>query len=728
MESIKNNSLDKEQVLKDLKSISDGLPDSEEKLGLQESLNKCGTQIKGRKTNLIFLGNKNSGKTASLNSTFNMMVNRSKTKLVDIFPTSDSENTYFITIVEASENGSLYTELHMNGKLGKTTKHNTYKDLQDYLFDLNEEGSNFLDIIQEKELKETEKNVEIQEIILIVRTPDFLPKFLEYRLIDTPGLVSEVFRDRFKNFLINDNSLHLFMYVTDLMQGCKIELGFQKIFQELFKIGNSFMFILLTKIDELEKTISKYNLNTQTGKANLNKRQDFLNSFFKKIEKDYLNANSTNFVSEICFIDNEGVSKGNEKCEKRFLELLEKIDLVKTDYGKALHEAQLKRNLFELIRIYDDKISTEYIFDEKEKEEFRERIKDTKQEFVTELYCFCNTFPQTFENFQIEYSQVFEEMKNSFAKCDKEELNEKTYYKRQNYIEEQCKLNNPKFQMLVCSKVNEIQIKHYNKFFSNLSPKIQKKLKDLSITLGFELDNFSGVDFIFIFALTGGVGLGICAFLAGAAVRAGAAAALEASFVESIVIGGSFGSSLGFSLSAGSIGTSLTGASTTLGSSLSLSAIDGSLLLSGSSGASSAAAGAGGLACIPVWGWIAAAAVLTTAGIVYHFKDSLGCWKKDGTYDDIIHILFNSLIKHKEECIKKVQSGFFDALDKLYERIEKYKEEVEPRLRETIRKFKPIEITVNKEKLPDLIDKNIELVSDYPHVENVVKEIRASLK
>jgi len=69
-------------------------------VNLNKSLDEISANLESKNTNLVFLGDRNAGKTTMINSIIATVTNNYKN---DILPASKSENTYYPTVIQNSK-------------------------------------------------------------------------------------------------------------------------------------------------------------------------------------------------------------------------------------------------------------------------------------------------------------------------------------------------------------------------------------------------------------------------------------------------------------------------------------------------------------------------------------------------------------------------------------------------------------------------------------------------
>jgi len=285
--NLDDNNNDTSKVDKDVfqclfKEINDHLENSKNNINIEKinefknSIEKIKSETIDKKTNLVLVGDFNSGKTTCCNSLIASLVdNQFKpwSTYDDFLVSANTENTYFITVVESSDSNKFSLEHYVDNKLIKniTVRADDVEEIKTYLIDLDNKSTEKLKEIAEIEAKRIEDpnfKGKVPMTIVKVKIPGFSEKF---RIIDIPGMTSSTLRDRFFNFLEEKCLVNIFLIIRSLVHTKVSDPDFVITTNNICSTyPNSLSLLILTKVDELIK---------EKKDRNLKKYQDNLKEF-----------------------------------------------------------------------------------------------------------------------------------------------------------------------------------------------------------------------------------------------------------------------------------------------------------------------------------------------------------------------------------------------------------------------------------------------------------------
>jgi len=268
----------------------------------KKSIEKIEIDTNDTKTNLVLVGDFNSGKTTCCNSLIASLINENDNNpwkdYDDLLPSSESENTYFITVIESSDSGNFELDHYEDDKLIKnisstgttettegseTTKVNLGK-IRDYLEALDKNSTVILKEKNDIELKRSEDpnfKGRCPMNVVKVRIPFFSEKF---RILDIPGMTNSSLRDEFMNYLQKNCLVSIFLVVRSLVHVKVTDVDFLKTTNKIVEeYPNSLSLLILTKVDSIKekkpKDLEKFQGNLKSFLSYFEEKSKLLNNF-----------------------------------------------------------------------------------------------------------------------------------------------------------------------------------------------------------------------------------------------------------------------------------------------------------------------------------------------------------------------------------------------------------------------------------------------------------------
>jgi len=449
----------------------------------KNSVEKIHNETNDEKTNLVLVGDFNSGKTTCCNALIASLLNdqfKPWTKFDDFLPSSRTENTYFITVVESSDTNKFYLEHYEDDKLIKkiAVRADDVEEIKTYLLDLDNRSNERLREIAEIEVKRREDpnfNEKVPRTLVKVMIPGFSEKF---RIIDVPGMTSTTLCDDFFHFLQERCLVNIFLIIRSLIHTKVSDAEFVIATNNIIsRYPNSLSLLILTKVDGIIE---------ETDNSNLKKYQDNLKEFltyFGKKSKSLKNL-GTYVVSCIKALEDIEIYKnGVIKLKNHILDIEQK-------FSKSQKIICLLNKLRYQLEKFNSRISSdqEMCFNDDEYEEILMAKKLSCEHFKCEITNWLNDL-LNYKIFEKKYVNEIKELHIKFQENDEKILKNNKYAKRNTYIVDQIKYLSTDFQTQVIeSTVKNISINSVKKFMekiknndSNLLEKINKylRLKDL---------------------------------------------------------------------------------------------------------------------------------------------------------------------------------------------------------------------------------------------------------
>jgi len=287
---------------------------------IKKSVENFQKDTKDKKTNLVLIGDYNSGKTTCCNSLIASLINEDKCKswsnIGDFLPWAIVENTYYITVVECSNSCDFSLEHFEDEKLIKsiTTRADQVENIKEYLYELDDKSDEKL-----REISRLEENrLEVPDLkdkfpmtVILIKIPQFSK---ELRIIDTPSLSTRILSDVCFEFLQKKGLVNIiFLILRNSHHRIVYDKGFKLAINNIVNsYPNSLSILLLTQIDEIIHEESKRLKMCQS------ELKRFLTFFGDKSKS--LNYIGTFFVScREALKDNEIYKKGMIKLKLKLI-------------------------------------------------------------------------------------------------------------------------------------------------------------------------------------------------------------------------------------------------------------------------------------------------------------------------------------------------------------------------------------------------------------------------
>jgi len=287
---------------------------------IKKSVENFQKDTKDKKTNLVIIGDYNSGKTTCCNSLIASLINEDKCKswsnIGDFLPWAIVENTYYITVVECSNSCDFSLEHFEDEKLIKsiTTRADQVENIKEYLYELDDKSDEKL-----REISRLEENrLEVPDLkdkfpmtVILIKIPQFSK---ELRIIDTPSLSTRILSDVCFEFLQKKGLVNIiFLILRNSHHRIVYDKGFKLAINNIVNsYPNSLSILLLTQIDEIIHEESKRLKMCQS------ELKRFLTFFGDKSKS--LNYIGTFFVScREALKDNEIYKKGMIKLKLKLI-------------------------------------------------------------------------------------------------------------------------------------------------------------------------------------------------------------------------------------------------------------------------------------------------------------------------------------------------------------------------------------------------------------------------
>jgi len=303
----------KEATIKMEKHVSDNL---------NKSLNEISENLESKNTNLVFLGDRNAGKTTMINSLIATITNNYQN---NILPASKSENTYYPTVIQNSKDDFYHLTIK-DSEEGFYKKYSNPEEIKKKLEEIDGSSLTQLKMISEYSVETDEEKLKhldkkINKRVVCIDIPNFHNKL---KLIDTPGVSCSLIADRLLNFLNNDCMICVFIFLRSFPQTDITNQNIHKFFNSFKNIyTNSIFCVCLTKYDLFFKQCLKkskyYKPETNSKNLEVKNREaerfiENVNYFKKELEKYAGETQEKQFILKVFIMNNKHVF--NENTEK----------------------------------------------------------------------------------------------------------------------------------------------------------------------------------------------------------------------------------------------------------------------------------------------------------------------------------------------------------------------------------------------------------------------------
>jgi hypothetical protein len=533
---------------------------------IQSAINKTYWEIEktGKIVNLLFFGGFSCGKTTMITSLIAYLKKDFK-EYIDL-PSSESENTFYITIIEASPDESYHLFRIENDNKVIDLNCNDHKKINQKLEEIDRLSTNYLSKLKkyEKEENLTKKKDlenEIPGFIIKIQIPSFKPNL---RLIDCPGITMKKIKERiFK--LIRENYLFtVFIYTKSLTEPCLSNKEIHTFFDEIqAKYMNSLFFICLTKYDELielKMKGSQFYLEDKKEKKRKEKTIDLikLNESFKEFKNEIKEYSKYINVNEIFIIDNYHIIEEDEKLSffprQQMEHFLSQVEKIIENKGNHIRQTFLKNKLIDLFNEINQKHSKDSVFSQDQIEILIKNTTSSSEKFEKEINSFHNNYPKKLDDFKIRYKDKINLIKEKFDFNEKTNLSKQNYACRSTYIKDQYEFLFNYLIGLIDDDIEVITKNNFNRIFEDLPPDILEKLNNI-LTVKASYDDSNDKEKLKYTSLIGGSSSLIASVAIGFGVRAAIMAALETGATASAagVVAGPVGIGVGILIGVGSL-------------------------------------------------------------------------------------------------------------------------------------------------------------------------------
>jgi len=604
---------------------------------VKKSVEKIQNDTNDKKTNIVLVGDFNSGKTTCFNTliaTFMLEDNSKSWSTYNNFsPSSKTENTYYILVAERSKSDNFELYHYKDENLIKTISStpDQVKDIKKYLIDLDIKSTEELSKIKDIEVKLREerenpnfsqKNPKDIKTVPMNIVKIMIPGFSEdFRIIDIPGLTSVTLCKGFFNYLDKNCLVNIFLVVRSLVHPKVTDADFVIASNNIVKkYPNSLTLLLLTKVDEIIEEEIEYELV---------KFQDILKMFLGEFceKSKLLNYFGTYLVS--C----KEALKNNEVYKNGMNNLKNCIIDIEQKFSKKQKMTYLLVKLNYCFNEFNNLISEKInCFTTYEISQLKKASVISCDEFEKSIKTWINIKIKDIKYFKEEYKIKIEKLKELFDKVDKIKLTDKYYMRRNSYIEDQMENLGGYFQ----TNFIESEIKYITE------TSFQLFIKELPVLLSEKVNKFL-LDKGLINKTNNSIGLSLESFLiaaAGVALSTGIRFVIVNLFREVFKI--------------------------TVG------------------------------AAVPVLGWL-----VIIGGSIISFNNYIALWSREGCFDDIVKLYYNNLIQNKESLLKSYINGYKEIFEKIIGILRSSKEDTKMNVDLKLILDKKAQSEVNIEDLKD---------------------------
>ena len=269
-----------DQLCNELKLKTDKeLTHKNECLDLVQKIKNTIKAYNNETTSIIFVGNTNCGKTSLINCLISYLLDLHNLKNYQLLASSPTENTYTLTSIESSHDEFIHFSQYENEKEIYCSSYSIHEidNLKKYLHNINKINSaKVLDKSKWGEINTIDK--------LMIKLPI---KNFNFKLIDTPGLSSNFFKNSMLDF-INSSAVPIIVLVKDLNNGQAME---ENVLNSLRYLSNKFTYsyfiLVLTKPDCLLKSIN-FDIESSESEEDYEDRdmwQNTISNFFLSLSR-----------------------------------------------------------------------------------------------------------------------------------------------------------------------------------------------------------------------------------------------------------------------------------------------------------------------------------------------------------------------------------------------------------------------------------------------------------
>jgi len=430
---------------------------------ITREINKTKTAIDSSIINIAVFGDVSCGKSTLISQLISIGTNEENTIML---PVSDSENTYYSTIIESSPDNKYYLKKIKSGIEETKIVSICPDDINIYL-----EKKDDKSVEQLKTFKHDGKEIYYFKIQI--------PKFPKnFRLIDTPGLSNPKLMAQIYKLLDGEYFYFLILFLKNMTA-----IGESDQIAEFFKTikskyTNSSFSVCFTQYDNL---ISNYYQKSKFYKQNQKSDYKITRDFKKKVdqlrsfEKIITNINQFLKLSEFFIVNCKGDTDFSKSQIKKIYNFLDNfISTEKNSIKIACFVNKLNIQLIEL----NNKTSKIDLFNENEKID-KEKLEKLKKDFKSNLEIWKNSFLVSLEDSKI-YSKI--------KFYDENELNKENFYSRENYCKKMTFLLSNYFLSEINEEVGKIFTDNLRSIKDLIPPSALNKLDNI-------VENFTTLDF-----------------------------------------------------------------------------------------------------------------------------------------------------------------------------------------------------------------------------------------
>jgi hypothetical protein len=399
--------------------------------------------------NIVICGQFNSGKSTLISSLISIMTDQPENV---ILPTSELENTYYPTVVEASPDEKYHIMIQ---KINFEEKKESFSDPDQISKILNE-----FDKESEKNLHKLKHKQEIELDLIKVQIPNF-PNNI--RLIDSPGLTTDRFKNQIFKLLYKDYFYSIIVYLKSLNQP-KEDTETFTFLEEIRKKYKYWHFcVCFTKYDKLFNKFykkSKYCTKKDTKTEDLRK----LIIKFVTFKKDVFKLSENLNISKIFVINNEGKTEHSKNQLKNFIN---SIKYLEENEGEEIKKVSFLNQFYYRLFDINQKYNEEKLFNEMDEKAFDETLNNSLIRFKSDI----NDWSADF------YEKLNNEVVKNINSIDKNILNNEKFPNKYDYISRQIQELSKIFENKIDQDLKKIFEIHHKWFLEMIPESIIDKLR-----------------------------------------------------------------------------------------------------------------------------------------------------------------------------------------------------------------------------------------------------------
>ena len=501
--------------------------------GLRREIEKI--KNKDKKVNFIFFGAMSSGKTTSINlllkllSNLNYNVNMNfsnqnnqpcpnpQNLMQETFElvSTDAENTYFLTIIERSENDryTIYLELNeAEKKIFEKSKQSLFtikkseinsdnyqiyeefpntqegiKKLNNILEEIDVLSEDLLlqaresefnqeqnnpneenDSKEENDPKEEnnpkeEENINLTIPIIKIKIPNFSS---EFRLVDTPGLSLKRFSTEMARSIKKEfDFLNVFIFVNKM--DCETMYNIDcEVFKRVTTFGQPIIYSFYTKGLSLMEKLRK-NRNAKNREKDRKKFFSVNKRFFNRLKS--IEGKEILFRKIIPIVDSE---YDNDDVRENLEIFIDDVRKVIREYGEKIYQNTARLKIRGEIMKINDELSKKNILNPKELSilyDLKYKYESERKNKIREYFAILDSF----ENYKKYFPDQIHKLEEIYEK--NEHLNPNNFSRR-NYINKHLEYSFNDFQLIIIEPVEEINKFYMAKIFDSLNKDLKDKI------------------------------------------------------------------------------------------------------------------------------------------------------------------------------------------------------------------------------------------------------------